>query len=224
MGPLHDLGRINLQWERFAAATVAYTLLEPRLHRASDNHVVSSRVSVARLHAAGRRRIGLAMAARLDHRVADFWTAGYLLETFEEGLADPEMLHRPAAEFIRWVRRAKPDAIVCTDKRIPAGSKLLDSKCPRISLTLASTYPTTPATSRASIRMPVPWEPPPLIWSPANSCATNGASRKRPKPRSSMVDGATMPPERVTPELIEKSERLLSQTGSTRSARPVTYD
>lgn len=39
-----------------------------------------------------------------------------------------------------------------------------------------------------------------------------------------MVDGATMPPERVTPELIEKSERLLSQTGSTRSARPVTYD
>ncbi|MCC5025457.1 MAG: substrate-binding domain-containing protein [Candidatus Synoicihabitans palmerolidicus] len=130
MGPLHDLGRINLQWERFAAATVAYTLLEPRLHRASDNHVVSSRVSVARLHAAGRRRIGLAMAARLDHRVADFWTAGYLLETFEEGLADPEMLHRPAAEFIRWVRRAKPDAIVCTDKRIPGWLKTAGLKVP----------------------------------------------------------------------------------------------
>ncbi len=123
VSPFYATGTIALQWDRFAAATIAYTLTEPRLHRATDNHTASARVCVARLHAAGRSRIGLAMAARLDHRVGDLWTGGYLLETFTEGIGAPTLLHRPhdltAKAFLTWVKRAKPDAIISTEKRIP---------------------------------------------------------------------------------------------------------
>ena len=124
VAPLREPDNLPMQWERFAAATVAHTLISPRLHSANDNHAAGMRVCVARLHACNRRRVGLALSARLDHRVADLWSAGYLLETFEEGLADPKLLHRPEEEvdeanFIRWVKKAKPDAIIGTKCQIP---------------------------------------------------------------------------------------------------------
>ena len=122
IAPLPEPAKLDLQWSRFAAAAVAYTLTEPRLHRAADNHCAAARVSVARLHATGRRRIGLALSASYDRRVHGLWSAGFLWQTHEEGVADPALLHRPSElsenEFITWVRQARPDAIVGTDPRL----------------------------------------------------------------------------------------------------------
>lgn len=122
IGPFRDPGRIDLQWDRFAAATISHTLIEPRLHRANDNHTAGARVCVARLRATGRSRIGLALSARLDHRIGELWTAGYLLETLEEGVNDPKLIHRPQEleekAFLAWVKKAKPDSIVSTERHI----------------------------------------------------------------------------------------------------------
>lgn len=122
IAPMPEPGTIDLPWHQITAATVAYTLVEPRLHRATDNHCSSARVAVAHLRAGGRRRIGLALSANYDRRVQGLWSAGYLWQAHEEGFADPALLHRPAeldeATFGRWLTSAQPDAIISTDDRV----------------------------------------------------------------------------------------------------------
>jgi LacI family transcriptional regulator len=122
IAPLPEPATLELQWPRFAAAAVAYTLTEPRLHRAADNHCAAARVAVTRLHAAGKQRIGLALSANYDRRVHGLWSAGFLWQTHEVGIADSQLLHRPPelseSAFISWVRDARPDAIVGTDSRL----------------------------------------------------------------------------------------------------------
>lgn len=122
IAPLVEPGRLALPWPQIAAATVAYTLVEPRLHRATDNHCASARVAVAHLHAGGCRRIALALSANYDRRVQGLWSAGYLWQTHEEGIADPALLHRPdeldQAAFVAWLKQARPDAVISTDLRV----------------------------------------------------------------------------------------------------------
>lgn len=231
IGPLHDLGTIDLRWERFAAATVAYTLLEPRLHRASDNHVAATRASVARLHAVGRRRIGLALAARLDHRVADLWTAGFLLETFEEGIADPKLLHRPGdldeESFIRWVRKAKPDAIISTEKRIPTWLATAGYHIPT-DIAYACLDLTDDSGEMAGI-----YQDARAIGAAALDLVAGQLLRHErglpEKPKTTVidgrwVDGVTMPHADLDPDLARRSDLFLTNAGETISARPVVYD
>ena len=121
IAPLPEPTNLALPWHQIAAATVAYTLVEPRLHRATDNHCASARVAVAHLRAGGRRRIGLALSANYDRRVQGLWSAGYLWQAHEEGIANPDLLHRPAeldaTAFGAWLERAQPDAVISTDLR-----------------------------------------------------------------------------------------------------------
>ncbi len=122
IAPLPEPTNLALPWHQIAAATVAYTLVEPRLHRATDNHCASARVAVAHLRAGGRRRIGLALSANYDRRVQGLWSAGYLWQAHEEGIANPDLLHRPAeldaTAFGAWLERAQPDAVISTDLRV----------------------------------------------------------------------------------------------------------
>ncbi|MCF3650370.1 LacI family DNA-binding transcriptional regulator [Synoicihabitans lomoniglobus] len=231
VGPFHDRGRIAMQWDRFAAATFAHTLLSPQLHRATDNQFASARVSVARLHAVGCRRIGLALAARLDHRVADQWTAGYLLETFEEGLAHPKLLHRPPdldeAEFIRWFKRAKPDAIVGTDKRIiewlaTAGIRVPDD------VAFAGLDLADDSGEVAGIFQDASAIGASVIDLVAGQLLRH--ERGLPEvPRTVVidgrwVDGATLPATKPDPEWVEKSAMLLATGGTAAANLPALYD
>jgi LacI family transcriptional regulator len=124
IAPLPDPMPLNLPWDQLTAATVAYSLTSPRLHRAADNHCASARVAVAHLRAGGRRRIGLALSSNYDRRVQGLWSAGYLWQTHDEGIADPDLLHRPAEldapAFLTWLDRARPDAVISTDPRVLA--------------------------------------------------------------------------------------------------------
>jgi LacI family transcriptional regulator len=231
LAPLRDLSRFELNWDHFASATVAHTLIEPNLHRANDNHISGSRVCVARLHGAGRRRIGLAIDERLDNRVEGLWTAGYLLETLEEGLADPALLHRPngihETEFLRWVKTTKPDAIIGTNPSITEWLTRAGYKVPEdiayVSLDLATNdgsiagiYQDAHAIGAAAIDMiagqllrherGVPSIP--------KNTIINGR----------WIDGATALKSPPDSEYIRKAEMLLAHSGTVAPTRPVLFD
>jgi len=231
LAPLNAPSRFDLNWDHFAAATFAHTLIEPHLHCANDNHVGGSRVCVARLHGAGRLRIGLAIAERLDNRVEDLWTAGYLLETFEEGLSDIELLHRPnevhEAEFLRWVKNAKPDAIIGTARKIPEWLERAGYKVPEdiafVSLDLASDdgsiagiYQDAHSIGAAAIDMI------------AGQLLRH--ERGVPSiPKNTIIDGrwiegATAPISPPDSEYTHKAEQLLARSGSSTPTRPVLFD
>lgn len=123
IAPLPRPEMLELSWTEFAAVTVAYTLREPMLHRATDNHCASARLATASLRRAGCRRIGLAIPEDYQQRVNGLWTAGYLVETQQAGVVDTALLHLPPelreSSLVEWVQRNRIDGIVGTDLRIP---------------------------------------------------------------------------------------------------------
>jgi len=119
IAPLPAPDAMALDWSQFSAVAIAYTLTAPRLHRASDNHVASARTAVRALAAGGHRRIGLALSREHDRRVMGLWTAGYLLQMFDDGRSDAASIHKPArleeTAFLDWFGRNKLDAVVGAD-------------------------------------------------------------------------------------------------------------
>lgn len=134
VSPLPRPEMIPLPWDKFSAVSVAYTLRGPRLHRATDNHCASARLAVACLHAAGRRRIGLALTNDYHHRVNGLWTAGYLLEMQAAGLVDDTLIHRPdelhEASLLAWIKRAKVDSVIGTEPQIATWLRRAGLKLP----------------------------------------------------------------------------------------------
>jgi LacI family transcriptional regulator len=134
VSPLPRPESIPLPWDKFSSVSVAYTLIGPRLHRATDNHCASARLAVACLHAAGKRRIGLALTTDYHQRVNGLWTAGYLLEMQASGLVDDSLIYRPEelheAALLAWVKRAKVDAIVGTEPAIAGWLRRANLKVP----------------------------------------------------------------------------------------------
>ncbi|WP_221029501.1 LacI family DNA-binding transcriptional regulator [Actomonas aquatica] len=233
IAPLYEPGTLAMQWPRFAAATIAYTLTEPRLHRANDNHSAAARVCVARLHAAGRRRIGLALAARLDHRVADQWTGGYLLETFAEGIGNDALLHRPydldPKSFLAWVELAQPDAIISTEPRIlewlaeakinvPTDIAYCSLDLAKDDGAVAGIYQDAHGIGAAAVDLV------------AGQLLRHERGLPQ-KPKTTVIDGrwidgATAPvvPEGLDHALLRKTAHLLVNTGPFGTTHPVAYD
>lgn len=231
VAPLPQPATLDLQWPRFAATAVAYTLTEPRLHRAADNHCAAARVAVARLHAAGRRRIGLALSSNYDRRVHGLWSAGFLWQAHEEGSADPSLLHRPLElaqnAFLSWVRTAKPDAIIGTDPRL-------------LTWLRAAGYALPGDIAFASLDLPADDGSVAGIYQDAagiGACAVDLLAgqllrheRGVPeKPRTLIVDGrwcdgATAPPTRTHDTELGEAEHLLSNRGGPPSLQPVAFD
>lgn len=134
VAPLPHPESVPLPWDKFSTVSVAYTLVGPRLHRATDNHCASARLAVACLHTAGRRRIGLALTTDYHQRVNGLWTAGYLLEMQTAGLVDDALIYRPEelheAALLAWVKRARLDAVVGTEPAIPIWLRRAGLKVP----------------------------------------------------------------------------------------------
>lgn len=231
IAPLPEPAALDLQWSRFAAAAVAYTLTEPRLHRAADNHCASARVAVARLHATGRRRIGLALGASYERRVHGLWSAGYLWQTHELGIEDQTLLHRPSEltenTFIAWVRRTKPDAILGTDVRLLGWLR-------------GAGYSLPGDIAFASLDLPDADGSVAGVYQDAfgiGACAVDLLAgqllrheRGLPeKPRTLIVDGrwcdgATAPPSTADDHELGEVEHLLSNSGDRLPLRPVPFD
>ena len=87
-----------LEWPRFAAATISYSLSTPQLNRASNDPFAAINVALRELTALGYRRIGLALPEDADPRVREHWTASML--AYQE--------HHPATERVPTLFRPGP--------------------------------------------------------------------------------------------------------------------
>jgi LacI family transcriptional regulator len=115
---------IDLDWERFAAASVGYSMARPRLHLAANHQAHTVDLAVARLRAAGRRRIGLAVPEGDDRRVDHHWHSWFLWHHAQWPRAERvPVLGIGAwgeAAFRAWYARHRPDALLVVSGR-PAG-------------------------------------------------------------------------------------------------------
>lgn len=139
---------LPVEWGRFAAVAYGYSLQEPDLHRVTPDFYHGMAELLARAAAAGRRRVGLVLDENTDRKADHFWLAAYLAAQHlgpAEGRVAPLRLARwDAAEYARWLRREKPDAIVALDtmlKRIDAAGRRsggASAGLPRFSLNAAA--------------------------------------------------------------------------------------
>jgi LacI family transcriptional regulator len=110
------LGHLSLDWTRFSAAALGYTMRRPEIHRAAHHHFDGMTTALRRLKRLGHRRIGLVLAAHFDERVHHLWRAAFLIYQSQLRAADrlPVLLMRRPnrADFTRWWERYRPTVIL----------------------------------------------------------------------------------------------------------------
>lgn len=107
---------IELDWSRFCTVELGRTLREPHLHFASTNQYGGLLLLHAELRKLGYRRVGMAINIESDHTIDGRWSAAMLKH---HSLVPPAERVRPLwndiwneANFLRWVDREKPDAVI----------------------------------------------------------------------------------------------------------------
>jgi LacI family transcriptional regulator len=114
-GPVAELA---LDWSRYAAATVGYSLREPDLHRAVPDQYHNLRRLAGILRGRGYSRIGLVLDESSDARTDALWRAAHLTLD-EKGEAGPPPfvvsdLYSPENKrrLGLWLRRHRVDAVI----------------------------------------------------------------------------------------------------------------
>jgi len=111
---------LRMDWPRFAAATIGFSLAEPAIPRASNDQYQSITVALHELARLGYKRIGLAITDEEDTRVQRKWSAGFLV--YQQGIAAKHRVpslrsDTGFAAFSEWFRKHKPDAVLSQDPR-----------------------------------------------------------------------------------------------------------
>jgi LacI family transcriptional regulator len=111
-----DSAPLELEWAKFASATISYSLSTPSLNRASCDYFGSIQLALKEMTALGYRRIGLAIVEDCDQRVQQHWTAGMLSYQQHLPLADrvPTLLGRATGSrtFVDWFHEHQPHAVL----------------------------------------------------------------------------------------------------------------
>lgn len=66
-----------IDWPRFSAIRIGYSLASPRLHIVTANHSRAMTTLMRELHARGYRRPGLFITAELDERIGRQWSGRF---------------------------------------------------------------------------------------------------------------------------------------------------
>jgi DNA-binding LacI/PurR family transcriptional regulator len=66
-----------LDWSRFAAVAMTYSLVEPHVHRVVTHHFDNAMKALGLLHQQGFRRVGLAMTSDMEYRANHSYSAAY---------------------------------------------------------------------------------------------------------------------------------------------------
>jgi LacI family transcriptional regulator len=116
----------DLPWERISAATMGYTLLEPRVHRAMNHQMHSIRLALSRLTERGYRRLGLALSKAEDRRVEGNWRAGFYL--YQQDLAAHDRVpvfigadwgRESQGAYNRWLKENRPEVVIAARNEEP---------------------------------------------------------------------------------------------------------
>lgn len=109
-------GELGLDWPKFAAASIGYSVTAPGIHRASNNQYDTITLALRELTRLGYRRIGLAIPDESDVRVKRKWSAGMLV--YQEFIPFTQrvpilLAHGPfSKEFAGWFQQHRPDAVL----------------------------------------------------------------------------------------------------------------
>lgn len=118
VGPLRALhASLELEWDRFSAVALGYSMESPRLHTVANNHFQSMCTCFEELVKLGYQRIGLYLQAAQDERVMRRWSGGYLasraVHVPESRQVPPHLFGQfELGHFGRWLRTEKPDAVI----------------------------------------------------------------------------------------------------------------
>jgi LacI family transcriptional regulator len=118
------LGHMRLEWERFSAVALGYSLAAPLLHRAVNHQFRSMRLALRRLRKMGYRRIGLALRASFDERVDHHWAGAFLVEQRRSSPQDPVPLfvvqdpEFTREAFLKWRLANKPEVVVSQHEEV----------------------------------------------------------------------------------------------------------
>jgi LacI family transcriptional regulator len=108
--------RLDIAWEHFSCATIGYSFMEPRLHRAAANLREGMSRTLSECERRGFKRIGFAIPADTDHRVNHSWLAGYL--AWQQFIPKKDRipvlivagrLHESVPD---WLNKYRPDVII----------------------------------------------------------------------------------------------------------------
>ncbi len=110
-------GDLALDWNRFSAVALGYSLARPQLHVVMNHQFRNMRHLVHQLHRLGYRRIGFAMPATTDERVDHNYLGGFWVTQQEliPGSSRIAPWLAPAFTeegFREWARATEPDAII----------------------------------------------------------------------------------------------------------------
>jgi DNA-binding LacI/PurR family transcriptional regulator len=129
---------ILLDWNKFSSVAIGHPLPTPKLHWAGAVHHRIMEQALRMVRKAGYRRIGFAVLPDSDRYANYIFSSRFLLY---QTLALPRdrvpLLYRPAsnenvdcAKFSRWIKRHKPEVLLCVGSRVPTWLKELGIKVP----------------------------------------------------------------------------------------------
>lgn len=111
----------NIEWDRFASATLGYAMEEPQLHSARSDHFAGMQLVLRHLAEAGYARPGLHLLRIVDGWTSHLWTASFVCTLYRKRasfvpplLADG--LNR--REFRAWLARYEPDVVIAKQNEL----------------------------------------------------------------------------------------------------------
>jgi LacI family transcriptional regulator len=126
---------LTLDWARFSAVVIGYSVASPVLHMVCPNQYRSMMLAMDRLRSRDYRRIGLVMLRASDERVDHNWLAGYLVA--QQALAARDRLPPlfleawDEAAFAAWLHEHRPDALVSKCAEALPALRRLGRRLPR---------------------------------------------------------------------------------------------
>ncbi len=114
-------GELHLRWEYFSIVALGMTLEKPGLHRVAEDFFAGASEAMHQLLRRGYRRVGFVFSEPDDcKRVSDQWRAATVWNQIRQSPQDliPAFEYKQgldnSANFLEWLRRTKPDAVLAT--------------------------------------------------------------------------------------------------------------
>jgi DNA-binding LacI/PurR family transcriptional regulator len=131
------LGHLRLDWDKFSAVALGYSLAWPPLHRAVDQQFQSVRLALHETRRHGYRRPGLALRASLDQSAHHHWAGAFLVDQRSRKpsqrvplfmVPDREWEH---SAFQDWFRKNHPDVILSPHEEVLEWIQRMELSVPR---------------------------------------------------------------------------------------------
>ncbi|MDI1249175.1 MAG: LacI family DNA-binding transcriptional regulator [Lacunisphaera sp.] len=153
-----DYPPITIDWTKFAAISLDYSLARPVLSRVVDDHAYGIERVLAEISRRGYRRPGLVLRASQDVRTHHSRLGVFLVHRrLQSEWCDVPPLILPedrwdADLFARWVKRESPDVVLTEEFELPITARALGLRVPR-DLGIAFFHKEHPARSLSGLQI-----------------------------------------------------------------------